>query len=97
MLSKHLLHVMLHQLDHRVDMFKHDLGVPHFLCSSCKFILGLWYWQALTKQVFENIPYILKRVKIQQSQQVFLCLYVVFGLPLLADSSLMTAAAIFDN
>ena len=97
MLSKHLLHAMLHQLNHRVDMFERYLGVPHFLSSSRKFILGLWYWQALTKQVFENIPYILNRVKIRQSQRVFLRLYVVFSLPLLADSSLMTAAAILDN
>ena len=64
MLSKHLLHVMLHQLDHRVDMFKCDLGVPHFLCSSGKFIPGFWYWQVLTKQVFEYIPYVLNRVKV---------------------------------
>ncbi|SOV04442.1 uncharacterized protein UDID_17089 [Ustilago sp. UG-2017a] len=38
MLSKHLLHLMLHRLDHRVDMFERDLGAPHFLCSSRKLI-----------------------------------------------------------
>jgi hypothetical protein len=78
-------------------MFEHDLGVPHVLCSSRKFILGLLYWQAFTKQVFENIPYVLNRVKIWRSWQVFLRLNVVFGPPLLADSGLMTAAAVFDN
>ena len=78
-------------------MFECDLGVPHLLCSSGKFILGFWNWQVLTKQVFEHITYVLNRVKVQQSWQVFLCLNVVFGLPLLADSSVMTAAAIFDN
>ena len=50
--------------DNRVDMFERDLGVPHFLCSSRKFIPGFRYWQALTKQVFENIPYVLNRVKV---------------------------------